>query len=48
MLFRSHDTYDHLITTLLYGKDEIKFDDVSYALTNNKYRKKDRQLKGTQ
>ena len=22
------DTYDHLITTLLYGKDEIKFDDV--------------------
>lgn len=21
------DTYDNLITTLLYGKDEIKFDD---------------------
>lgn len=37
------DIYDHLITTLLYGKDEIKFDDVSNALTNNEYRKKDKQ-----
>ena len=37
------DTYDHLITTLLYGKDEIKFDDVSNALTNNGYRKKDKK-----
>ena len=38
------DTYDHLITTLLYGKDEIKFDDVSNVLTNNDYRKKDKQV----
>ena len=38
------DTYDHLITTLLYGKDEIKFDDVSNVLTNNNYRKKDKQV----
>ena len=38
------NTYDHLITTLLYGKDEIKFDDVSNALTNNDYRKKDKQV----
>ena len=37
------DIYDHLITTLLYGKDEIKFDDVSNALTNNEYHKKDKQ-----
>jgi hypothetical protein len=37
------DAYDHLITTLLYGKDEIKFDDVSNALTNNEFRKKDKQ-----
>ena len=37
------DTYDHLITTLLYRKDEIKFDDVSNALTNNEYRMKDKQ-----
>ena len=37
------DTYDHLITTLLYGKDEIEFDDVLNALTNNEYRKKDKQ-----
>ena len=37
------DTYDHLITTLLYGKDEVKFDDVSNALTNNEYRKKVKQ-----
>ena len=36
------DTYDHLITTLLYGKNEIKFNDVSNALTNNEYRKKDK------
>ena len=26
-----HDTYEHLTTTLLYGKDEIKFNDVSNA-----------------
>ena len=37
------DTYDYLITTLLYGKNEIKFNDVSNALTNNEYRKKDKQ-----
>ena len=34
------DTYDHLITTLLYGKNEIKFDDVSNALMNNEYRRR--------
>ena len=38
------NTYDHLITTLLHGKDEIKFDDVSNALTNNDYHKKDKQV----
>ena len=37
------DTYDHLITTLLYGKDEIMFDDVLNALNNNEYRKRDKQ-----
>ena len=37
------NAYDHLIATLLYGKDEIKFDDVSNAFTNNEYRKKDKQ-----
>ena len=41
------DNYDHLITTLLYGKDEINFDDVSNALTNNEYRIKISKLKGT-
>ena len=35
------DTYEHLTTTLLYGKDEIKFNDVSNALMNNEVRKKD-------
>ncbi|TXG70659.1 hypothetical protein EZV62_005594 [Acer yangbiense] len=34
-------TYEHLTTTLLYGKDEVKFIDVSNALVNNEYRKKD-------
>ena len=37
------NTYDRLITTLLYGKDEIKFNNVSNVLTNNEYRKKDQQ-----
>lgn len=36
------DTYEHLTTTLLYGIDEIKFDDMSNALINNEYRKKDK------
>ena len=35
------ETYDHLTTTLLYGKDEVKFSDVSNALVNNEYRRKD-------
>ncbi|TXG49586.1 hypothetical protein EZV62_025461 [Acer yangbiense] len=35
------DTYEHLTTTLLYGKDEVKFIDVYNALVNNEYRKKD-------
>ena len=32
--------YDHLINTLLYGKDEIKFNDVS----KTQYHKKDKQV----
>ncbi|GFZ02006.1 hypothetical protein Acr_15g0006150 [Actinidia rufa] len=35
------DKYEHLTTTLLYGKDEIKFNDVSNTLMNNEVRKKD-------
>jgi len=35
------DTYEHLVTTLLYGKENIKFIDVSNALVNNEYRNKD-------
>ena len=38
--------YDHLSTTLMYGKDTITFDDVSNALMNNEYRKKDMQANG--
>lgn len=39
MLFYSPlDTYDHPIARLLYGNDEIKFDDMSHALTSNQYR----------
>lgn len=29
------DEYQYLITTLLYGKEEIKFEDVSNTLVNN-------------
>ena len=44
LLFNSPlDTYDHLITRLLYGNDEIKFDDVSHVLTGNQYRMNDKQ-----
>uniref|UniRef100_A0A5B7C411 Retrovirus-related Pol polyprotein from transposon TNT 1-94 n=1 Tax=Davidia involucrata TaxID=16924 RepID=A0A5B7C411_DAVIN len=32
------DSYDHLTSTFLYGKDKIRFDDVSNALVNNEYR----------
>ena len=44
LLFNSPlDTYDHLITRLLYENDEIKFDDVSHALTgNDQYRMNDK------
>ena len=35
------ESSEHLTTTLLYGKDEVKFVDVSNALVNNEYRKKD-------
>jgi len=35
------ETYEHLVTTLLYGKEKIKFIDVSNVLVNNEYRKKD-------
>jgi len=31
------NTYEHLVTTLLYGKENIKFIDVSNALVNNEY-----------
>ena len=37
------DEYEHLITTLLYGKEEIKFEYVSNTLVNNEYRKKDKK-----
>ena len=35
------DTYEHLTTTLLDGKDEIKFNNFSNALMNNEVWKKD-------
>ena len=31
LLNRLPNTYDHLITMLVYRKDEIKFDDISNA-----------------
>ena len=39
------NTYDDLITMLWYRKNEIKFDDVSNVLTNNEYRRKDKQAR---
>lgn len=37
------DTYEHLATTLMYGKDTLRFDDLSNALTNDGYQMKDKQ-----
>jgi hypothetical protein len=37
------DTYEHLATTLMYGKDTLRFDDLSNALTNDEYQMKDKQ-----
>ncbi|KAL7168168.1 hypothetical protein ACSBR2_038582 [Camellia fascicularis] len=37
------DMYDHLTTTLLYGKEKISFVEVSNALVNNEYMKKDKE-----
>ena len=36
------DTYDHLTTTLLYGKEKIMYVDVSNTLVNNEFRRKDK------
>ncbi|KAH9687230.1 hypothetical protein KPL70_014688 [Citrus sinensis] len=37
------DEYDHLTTTLLYGKDNVTFDAVCHALYNSETKKKDRK-----
>ena len=34
-------TYEHLVITLLHGKDTVKFDDVTSTLLSDEYRKKD-------
>ena len=39
------DTYEHLTTTLLDGKDEIKFNNFSNALMNNEVWKKDQHAR---
>ena len=35
---------EHLITTLLYGKEKINCNDVSNVLLKNEYRKKNKQI----
>lgn len=42
------DEYDHPIRTLLYEKEEIKFDVVANALIGNEYRRKDNWCTETQ
>ena len=41
------EAYDHLATTLIYGKDTINFEDVSNALMNHEVRHKDKQVQNT-
>ncbi|BBG97689.1 DEAD/DEAH box RNA helicase family protein [Prunus dulcis] len=42
------DDYDHLTTTLLYGKSEVKLDEVSAALVNHECRKKEQKTQNSQ
>ncbi|TXG46307.1 hypothetical protein EZV62_028187 [Acer yangbiense] len=42
------DTYEHLTTTLLYGKDEVKFIDVSNTLVNKSIGRKINLITETQ
>ncbi|CAL8989595.1 unnamed protein product, partial [Prunus brigantina] len=42
------DDYDHLTTTLLYGKSEVKLDEVSTALVNHECRKKEQKTQNSQ
>ncbi|KAM2623430.1 hypothetical protein TB2_027936 [Malus domestica] len=42
------DDYDHLTTTLLYGKSEVKLDEVSAALVNHECRKKELKTHNSQ
>ncbi|CAB4265676.1 unnamed protein product [Prunus armeniaca] len=42
------DDYDHLTTTLMYGKSEVKLDEVSAALVNHKCRKKEQKTQNSQ
>ena len=41
------DSYDHLATTLIYGKDTIIFEEVSNALMNHEVRYKDKKAQNT-
>ena len=43
LLYSLLDTYEHLTTTSLYGKDEIKVNDIFNALMNNEVWKMDQQ-----
>ena len=38
------ESYEHLCTTIMYGKEKLVFADVSSILINNEYRKKDKQV----
>ncbi|CAL8167988.1 unnamed protein product [Prunus armeniaca] len=42
------DDYDHVTTTLLYGKFEGKLDEVSAALVNHECRKKELKTQNSQ
>ena len=38
------ELYDHLCTTIMYGKEKLVYADVSSILINNEYRKRDKQV----
>lgn len=38
------DLYEHLTTTIIYGKTEIKFEDISNVMMNNDYQKLDTKI----
>ena len=47
MLNSLPDSYEHFVTTIMHGKETVKFEDVSNALMNNEMRHRDKNHDST-